>query len=425
MIGTEDPQTIPHLVFFAFQATFCIITVALISGAVVERMRFSAFLVFAALWSVLVYAVLAHWAFGGGWLFERGTLDFAGGVAVEMASGFSALAAALVVGARKDYGRQALLPHNASTSWSAPACCGSAGSGSTAAAASAPTRAASRVHEHAADPGLRTARLVRARRDPRPQGHGDRRGDGDHRRLRADHPGRRLTSAPAGRWCSAPPARSPATRWSPTGRARAWTRRSTCSPRTASPASPESCSSALSHRSAGTAISRRARCTVTPTSSATRRSPRSQRPLYAFVVTFILLKLIGPVMPLRASEQDESIGMDVTYHGEEAYPTGEGAILVSRTSRPMCQRRRAESASPSVGGARWRTPGISSGCKQPLLRRERSCAPSLCRNRAPVVCSRMRRQAEPSGGSSSSTVSITFLTRRAEISSPWRAAISL
>ena len=71
------------------------------------------FLVFAALWSVLVYAVLAHWAFGGGWLQAGGTLDFAGGVPVEMGSGFSALAAALVVGARKDYGRQALLPHNA------------------------------------------------------------------------------------------------------------------------------------------------------------------------------------------------------------------------------------------------------------------------------------------------------------------------
>src|SRR4029077_4509016 len=88
-------------------------TVALISGAVVERMRFSAFLVFAALWSVVVYAVLAHWAFGGGWLASGGTIDFAGGVPVEMASGFSALAAAVVVGARKDYGRQALLPHNA------------------------------------------------------------------------------------------------------------------------------------------------------------------------------------------------------------------------------------------------------------------------------------------------------------------------
>jgi Amt family ammonium transporter len=114
-VGFEprEGQTIPHIVFFAFQATFCIITTALISGAIVERMRFSAFLVFSALWSVLVYAVLAYWGFGFGWLIDGGTLDFAGGIAVEMGSGFSALAAALVVGARKDYGRQALLPHNA------------------------------------------------------------------------------------------------------------------------------------------------------------------------------------------------------------------------------------------------------------------------------------------------------------------------
>jgi Amt family ammonium transporter len=104
---------IPQLLFWAFEATFCIITAALISGAVVERMRFGTFLVFIALWSVLIYAVLAHWVWGGGWLQHHGTLDFAGGVPVEMASGFSAFAAATVVGARKDYGRQALLPHNA------------------------------------------------------------------------------------------------------------------------------------------------------------------------------------------------------------------------------------------------------------------------------------------------------------------------
>jgi Amt family ammonium transporter len=109
----REGSTIPHLLFFAFQGSFCILTVALVSGAVVERMKFGSYLIFIALWSVLVYAVLAHWAFGGGWLIDNGTLDFAGGVPVEMASGFSALAAALVVGARKDYGRQALLPHNA------------------------------------------------------------------------------------------------------------------------------------------------------------------------------------------------------------------------------------------------------------------------------------------------------------------------
>jgi ammonium transporter, Amt family len=111
--GPRPGTTIPQLLFFAYEATFCIITTALVSGAVVERMRFGAFMLFAALWSILVFSVLAHWVWGGGWLQEHGTLDFAGGVPVEMASGFSALAAALVVRSRKDYGRQALLPHNA------------------------------------------------------------------------------------------------------------------------------------------------------------------------------------------------------------------------------------------------------------------------------------------------------------------------
>jgi len=106
-------MAIPQLLFMVFEGAFCILTAALVSGAVVERMRFDAFLVFAALWSVLVYAVLAHWVWGGGWLQQHGALDFAGGVPVEMGSGFSALAAATVVGARRDYGRQALLPHNA------------------------------------------------------------------------------------------------------------------------------------------------------------------------------------------------------------------------------------------------------------------------------------------------------------------------
>src|SRR3954462_11072132 len=107
-VGTS----IPHLLFFAYEATFCIITAALISGAVVERMRYGTFLIFMVLWSVLVYAVLAHWVWGGAWSRSNGTLAFAGGLPVEMTSGFSAFAAALVVGPRKDYGRQALLPHN-------------------------------------------------------------------------------------------------------------------------------------------------------------------------------------------------------------------------------------------------------------------------------------------------------------------------
>ncbi len=121
-VGFEprEGQTVPHLVFFMFQGTFCVITAALVSGAVVERMRFVPYLGFIAVWSIAVYPVMAHWVFGGGFLSggqdflwsNGGALDFAGGVPVEMGSGFSALAAALLVGARKDYGRQALLPHN-------------------------------------------------------------------------------------------------------------------------------------------------------------------------------------------------------------------------------------------------------------------------------------------------------------------------
>ena len=150
----------------AFQATFCIITIALVSGAVVERMRFGAFMIFAALWSVLVYSVMAHWAFGGGWLIEGGTLDFAGGVPVEMGSGFSALAAALVVGARKDYGRQALLPHNAvyRAARRRPAVVRLVRLQRRQRVLDRQPRRA-RVHEHAAVPGVHAARLVRARPD--------------------------------------------------------------------------------------------------------------------------------------------------------------------------------------------------------------------------------------------------------------------
>jgi Amt family ammonium transporter len=111
-VGTEAKGTIPHVLFMAYQGTFAIITAALISGAVVERMRFGPYLAFIALWTVLVYAPVAHWVWGGGWLMSRGVLDFAGGTVVHINAGVSALVAALVLGVRKDYGRQAILPHN-------------------------------------------------------------------------------------------------------------------------------------------------------------------------------------------------------------------------------------------------------------------------------------------------------------------------
>jgi Amt family ammonium transporter len=111
-VGLEAQGTVPHLLFVAFQGSFAIITAALISGAVVERMRFQAYLAFLVLWSLLVYAPVAHWVWGGGWLARIGALDFAGGTVVHVNAAAAALVAAVVIGPRKDYSRQALLPHN-------------------------------------------------------------------------------------------------------------------------------------------------------------------------------------------------------------------------------------------------------------------------------------------------------------------------
>ncbi len=111
-VGFEPHGTIPQLLFMAYQATFAIITAALISGAIVERMRFRAYVVFIALWILVVYAPVAHWVWGGGWLGKMGALDFAGGTVVHVDAGAAALVAAMVLGPRKDYARQAMLPHN-------------------------------------------------------------------------------------------------------------------------------------------------------------------------------------------------------------------------------------------------------------------------------------------------------------------------
>lgn len=111
-VGLEPKGTIPQYLFMCYQGTFCIITAALISGAVVERMRFSAYLLFISLWSVVVYAPIAHWVWGGGWLADMGALDFAGGTVVHVNAGVAALVAAICVGKRRDYPGSGLLPHN-------------------------------------------------------------------------------------------------------------------------------------------------------------------------------------------------------------------------------------------------------------------------------------------------------------------------
>src|SRR3989304_9049026 len=114
----QDPSsvyatTVPHLAFMAFQAMFALITVALITGAVVERIKFSALLIFSALWLTLVYCPVAHWVWGsGGWLAKLGVFDFAGGIVVHISAGVSALALALVLGPRKGFKEKEPLERN-------------------------------------------------------------------------------------------------------------------------------------------------------------------------------------------------------------------------------------------------------------------------------------------------------------------------
>lgn len=103
-------ETIPHNLFMLFQMTFAVLTVSIIAGGIAERMKFSAFLLFTILWSLIVYAPIAHWVWGGGWLAQLGALDFAGGNVVHISSGVAGLVLAIMLGKRK--GKSESAPHN-------------------------------------------------------------------------------------------------------------------------------------------------------------------------------------------------------------------------------------------------------------------------------------------------------------------------
>jgi len=298
-----------------------------VSGAVVERMRFGPFLLFAALWSVLVYSVLAHWSFGGGWLAAQGTLDFAGGVPVEMGSGFSALAAALVVGARKDHGRQALLPHNAvyvllgagllwfgwfgfnggsGFSTGNPSVLAFTNTLLTPACTLAVWFVLDVVRgSHVTAIGAATAIIVGC-----------------------------VGITPAAGFIS------PA--WAmvlgavaalPSYGVIVWRTRTRVD---------ETLDVLAAHGVAGFTgilfIGIFASQSWNGVADGALYGDASQfveqavaavaTPIYAFVVTYVLLKAIALVCPLRGSDHDEAIGMDIVHHGEEAYASGEGAILI-------------------------------------------------------------------------------------------------
>ncbi len=328
--------TIPDLLFMAYQATFCIITAALISGAVVERMRFVPFMVFMVVWACIVYAPMAHWVWGGGWLADQGTLDWAGGVPVEMASGFSALAAALVVGARKDYGRQAVLPHNsvyvlagAGLLWfgwfgfnggSGLNASGATLSFTNTLLAPAATLVVWIVIDQlrggkATAIGAATAIIV----------------------------GCVLITPAAGYVSPMAAILLGAIGAIPSYAFIVWRPRTRLD---------ETLDVLAAHGISGffgiLFIGFFASEAWNGISDGLFYGNASQlgdqllaaaaAPAYAFVGTYVLLRLIGLVSPLRVSQRDEALGLDVSEHGEEAYVQGDGAILLSAEAHPEHER---------------------------------------------------------------------------------------
>lgn len=323
----------PQLVYLAYQGAFAIITAALISGAIVERMRFGAYILFIVLWSLLVYAPVAHWVWGGGWLARLGALDFAGGTVVHINAGAAALVCARVVGSRKDYGRQAFLPHNvpyvvlgAALLWFG--WFGFNGGSALSAGAGAALAFVNTLLGPAATMSMWM--LIELWRTGRPTAVGG------------------ATAAVVGLVAITPAAGfiAPASAIVvgalvalPSYFMLLWR------PRTAL---DDSLDVFAAHGVGGMAgalltgvFAQHAwNAPADGLISGGWRQVGIQGAAvaavfaYSAAVTFVLLKLIGTLVALRRSEREQGIGMDVVQHGEEAYNRGEGAVLVLERRDP-------------------------------------------------------------------------------------------
>ncbi|RIH85170.1 ammonium transporter [Calidithermus roseus] len=344
--GAVAAITIPHLLWMAFQGTFCIITAALVSGSIVERMRFPAYLLFMTLWSVAVYAPLAKWVWGGGFLADLGAWDFAGGTVVHINAGISGLVAALVLGTRKDFGRQAILPHNvpfvllgAALLWfgwfgfNAGSAWGASQSASIAFVNTMLAPAAALVVWALLDltrtgkvtaVGVATAIVVGL-----------------------------VVITPAAGYVSATSALlMGAIGAFPSYFAMLWRARSKLD---------DSLDVFAGHGIGGMTgailtgvFGQKVIAGVEVGYFNGLLAGNPQQVLiqafavliavgYSALMTFILLKLVGVITPLRASAKDEATGMDVTQHGEEGYTSGEGAILVLESGEPRGKPAAAKS----------------------------------------------------------------------------------
>jgi Amt family ammonium transporter len=332
-VGLEAQGTVPHVLFMAFQGTFAIITAALISGAIVERMRFGPYLAFLTLWSVVVYAPVAHWVWGGGFLSRLGALDFAGGTVVHVNAGTAALVAALVLRPRKDYARQATLPH------SVPFTLLGAGllwfgwfgfNGGSALASNASAALAFVNTMFAPTATLVVWTLLDLSRTGRATAVGA------------------ATAVVVGLVAVTPAAGfvSPISAILlggvaafPSYYALLWRARTRLD---------DSLDVVAAHGLGGTVGALLTGVLAQKAWNGTADGLLFGNPrqllvqavsvlavlLYSGVATFGLLKLVGAFAPLRASEREEGLGLDVTQHGEEAYTRGEGAILVLPETPP-------------------------------------------------------------------------------------------
>jgi Amt family ammonium transporter len=334
-VGLETKGTIPHLLFMAYQGTFAIITAALISGAIVERKRFGPYLIFVALWTLCVYAPVAHWVWGGGWLGQLGVLDYAGGTVVHVNAGAAALVAAIMIRPRKDYARQAILPHNVPYALLGAALLWFGWFGFNGGSALGVNRGAVLAFVNtmlAPAATLLTWMLIDLARTKRTTAVGA--ATGIVVGLVAVTPAAGFVpplSAMAIGVLAALPSYFTIL----------WRSRT---------ALDDSLDVVAAHGVGGatgalltgvfaTAAAGGADGLLAgnPRQVAIQALGVTAAMLYSGVVTAVLLKLIGLALPLRSHGRDEAVGMDVTQHGEEAYSRGEGAVLVMQTTATTSQ----------------------------------------------------------------------------------------
>ena len=326
-VGLETKGTIPHLLFMAYQGTFAIITAALISGAIVERKRFGPYLIFVALWTVVVYAPVAHWVWGGGWLSKLGVLDYAGGTVVHVNAGAAALVAAIMIRPRKDYARQAILPHNVPYALLGAALLWFGWFGFNGGSALGVNRGAVLAFVNtmlAPAATLLTWMLIDLARTKRTTAVGA--ATGIVVGLVAVTPAAGFVP-PLGAMAIGALAALPSYF------AILWRSRT---------ALDDSLDVVAAHGVGGATGALLTGVFATAAAGGTdgllAGNPRqvgiqavgiAAAVVYSGVATGVLLKLIGVALPLRSHGRDEAIGMDITEHGEEAYSRGEGAVLLT------------------------------------------------------------------------------------------------